>query len=363
MITINLMIIAMPIKISGGRFMKWIDLRSDTVTEPTGRMREAMASAEVGDDVYEDDPTIKELEKLAATLTGKQAALFTPSGTFANQLAIFTHCNRGDEVILPHDCHVVMHEVGAASVIAGVQLRTMPSVHGKMDPDEVKAVIRDENDIHYPATGLVCIENAYSDGCVLDIDHMKSIYSVAKSKNIPVHMDGARLFNAATALKTEAKELLNYTDTAMFCLSKGLCAPAGSMLVGTEDFIKKARKKRKLMGGGMRQIGILGAAGVIALKEMRLRLIEDHENALYMASELEKIPGIEVLKDNLDINMVFFKITDMRLKDRMTEKLFMDNGIKINPEEDGLMRFVCHYYISRNDIDKVIGVINNIRKY
>ncbi len=343
--------------------MKWIVLRSDTVTAPTDRMREAMSSAVVGDDVYEDDPTIKELEKLAATLTGKQAALFTPSGTFANQLALFTHCNRGDEVILPHDCHIVMHEVGAASVIAGVQLRTMPSVHGKMNQDEVKAAIRDENDIHYPSTGLICIENAYSDGRVVDIEYMQNIYSIAKSKNIPVHMDGARLFNAATALKIEAKEILSYTDSAMFCLSKGLCAPAGSMLVGTTEFIKKARKKRKLMGGGMRQIGILGAAGIIALKEMRLRLVEDHENALYMASELDKIPGIEVLKDNLDINMVFFKIMDERLKERMNEKAFSDNGIKINPEEDGLMRFVCHYYINRDDIDKVIGVINSINKY
>lgn len=343
--------------------MKWIDLRSDTVTAPTDRMREAMCSAEVGDDVYEDDPTIKELEKLAATITGKQAALFTPSGTFANQLALFTHCSRGDEVILPHDCHIVMHEVGAASVIAGVQLRTMPSVHGKMDIDEVKSAIRDENDIHYPATGLICIENAYSDGCVVDIEYMQSIYSVAKSKNIPVHMDGARLFNAATALKTEAKEILSYTDSAMFCLSKGLCAPAGSMLVGTTEFIKKARKKRKLMGGGMRQIGILGAAGIIALKEMRLRLIEDHENALYMAAELEKISGIEVLRDNLDINMVFFKLTDEKLKESMNENAFLDQGIKINPEEDGLMRFVCHYYINKDDIDKVIGVINNMKKY
>jgi len=342
--------------------MKYIDLRSDTVTEPTQRMREAMMDAIVGDDVYEDDPTMKELEEYAANLVGKEAALFVPSGTFANQLAIFTWCNRGDEVILPHDCHVVMHEVGAASVIAGVQLRSMPANNGQMNPQMVKEAIR-EDDIHYPETGLICMENAYSDGTVLPLEHMQEIYAIAKAHDIPVHLDGARVFNAATALKVDAKDMLRYTDSVMFCLSKGLCAPVGSILAGSKEFIAKARKKRKLLGGGMRQVGMLGAAGLIALKEMRLRLIEDHDNAKYLAEELDKIQGIEVIKDALDINMVFFKVTDERLEAQLTDENFFKNGIKINPAEGGLMRFVCHYYINKSDIDKVLGVINEMRRY
>lgn len=343
--------------------MKYIDLRSDTVTEPTERMRSEMMQSLVGDDVYGDDPTIAELEAYSAKLTGKEAALFTPSGTFANQLALFTHCNRGDEVILPHDCHIIAHEVGAASVIAGVQLRAIESVNGKMDIEKVKNAIRYVDDIHYPETGLICIENAYSDGTVLPLEYMKELYDVAKDAGIKVHMDGARLFNAAQSLKVEASEVLKTVDSAMFCLSKGLCAPVGSILVGDKEFIDKARKKRKLMGGGMRQVGILGAAGLIALKEMRLRLVEDHENARYMAEELSKIQGIEVLKDNLDINMVFFKITDDSLRKKMTPEIFLKEGIKINPEEDKIMRFVCHYYIGKSDIDLVIKLINKLRRY
>lgn len=342
--------------------MKWIDLRSDTVTMPTEAMREAMAKAPVGDDVYEDDPTMRELEEYAANLAGKEAALFTPSGTFANQLAIFTHCKRGDEVILPRDCHIVLHEVGAASVIAGVQLRTLNAVHGVMDAEEVEATIRTE-DIHYPETGLICMENAYSDGTVLSIDAMKAVSAKAKAHRVPVHMDGARLFNAAAALKIEPKELLEYTDSAMFCLSKGLCAPVGSMLVGSKDFIQRARKKRKLMGGGMRQVGILAAAGLVALKEMRERLVEDHENAKYLASALSDIPGIEVATDCLDINMVFFRVTDEELKRNMTEKNFRENGIKINPEEDGLFRFVTHHDLCRKSLDTVIEFMRELREY
>lgn len=342
--------------------MKYIDLRSDTVTEPTQRMREAMMEAVVGDDVYEDDPTMNELEEYAAALVGKEAALFVPSGTFANQLAIFTWCTRGDEVILPHDCHVVMHEGGAASVIAGVHLRTLVATHGQMNPVQVRSAIREDN-IHYPETGLICMENAYSDGTVLPIEHMQEIYAIAKSNNIPVHLDGARVFNAATTLKIDIKDLLKYTDSVMFCLSKGLCAPVGSMLVGDKEFIAKARKKRKIMGGAMRQAGILGASGLIALKEMRLRLIEDHDNAKYLAEELDKVQGIEVIKDALDINMVFFRITDDRLETQMTEENFYKQGIKINGLEDGLMRFVTHYYVNKKDIDKVLGVINEMRRY
>lgn len=244
-----------------------IDLRSDTVTKPTKAMREAMYNAMVGDDVYGDDPTVNELEAYAAKLVGKEAALFVPSGTFGNQLALLTHCQRGDEVLLGDDCHIVQHEVGAAAVIAGVQLRTLISKKGILDPEEIRSKIREE-ELHYPRTGLICLENAHSNGRVIPLKAMASVREIALERQVPVHLDGARLFNAATYLKVDVKEITKYCDTVMFCLSKGLCAPVGSILAGSKSFIERGRKNRKLMGGGMRQAGVIAAAGLIALKEM-----------------------------------------------------------------------------------------------
>ena len=231
--------------------MKVIDLRSDTVTHPTEKMRHAMATALVGDDVYGDDPTVRELEKLGAKILNKEDSLFVPSGTFGNQLALLTHTRRGDEVILEGSCHILMHEVGASSVIAGVQLRPIEGIYGEMNPEKVKSYIR-EDDIHFPNTGLICIENAHSCGKVISLENMKSIYEIANKDGIPVHLDGARLFNAATHLGVEAAELAKYADSIMFCISKGLAAPVGSLLVGSKEFIDKARKNRKLMGGALR---------------------------------------------------------------------------------------------------------------
>lgn len=342
--------------------MKVIDFRSDTVTKPTQRMREAMYRAEVGDDVYGTDPTTNKLQAYMAELCNKEAALFVPSGTFGNQLALFTHCKRGDEVILADDCHIVEHEVGSAAVIAGVQLRTIESIHGVMDLAKVERAIRKEEDIHYPDTGLICIENAFSDGGVMDLDYMRKLRQLADKYQLKIHLDGARVFNAATALNVEVREILKYVDSANICLSKGLCAPIGSMLVGSKEFIDHATKKRKLMGGGMRQVGILSAAGFIAVKEMRLRLIEDHDNARYLAERLDIISGIEVQKDCLDINMVFFKVTDEKLRACLTPERFEKEGILINPEEGGLFRFVTHYYIDQADIDKTIDFIIKIKE-
>ena len=285
--------------------MKFIDLRSDTVTMPTEEMRQAIANAEVGDDVYGDDPTINKLEKLAAEKVGMEAAIFVPSGTFGNQLALFTHTRRGHEVIVGKNNHIVVHEVGASAVIAGVQLRTLDTINGAMNPKDVEDAIR-VDDIHEPETGLICVEEAHGCGAVVPLDTLKEIKQIAERHNIPVHMDGARLFNAAVALGVTAKEIAACADTVMFCLSKGLAAPAGSMVAGSKKFIDRARKNRKLMGGGMRQVGILAAAGIIALDKMADRLHEDHENAKYMAEKLEEIPGVNVIKDRLDIDMVFF---------------------------------------------------------
>lgn len=336
--------------------MKHIDLRSDTVTEPTTLMRQAMYDAEVGDDVYGDDPTMRQLEESAARLVNKEAALFVPSGTFGNQLALFTHCPRGSEVILGEDCHIVQHEVGAPAVIAGVQLRTLRTDKGALNPDEVQACIRPE-DLQFPETSLICLENTHSNGRVISLENMQEIYTLAHKNQLPVHLDGARLFNAATYLKADASSITRYCDSVMFCLSKGLCAPVGSILAGDADFIRKARKKRKLMGGGLRQSGILAAAGLIALKEMRLRLEEDHQTANLLGQELSKIPGIKVYLDNIHINMVFFDIQASACTDDRMVRELLRKGIKINPAENGVMRFVTHHGISIEDIHYVVSAV------
>lgn len=334
--------------------MKLIDLRSDTVTLPTPEMREAMAAAEVGDDVYGDDPTVNHLEKIAASISGKEAALFVPSGTFGNQLSLMTHCKRGDEVILGDDCHIVQHETGAASVIADVQLRTLSSDKGILNPDEIGSKIRTK-DIHFPDTGLICLENAHSNGRVIPLDIMKEIYYVAQKHEVPVHLDGARLFNAGAALAADAREITQYCDSVMFCLSKGLCAPVGSILAGNRQFIDRARKGRKLMGGGLRQSGILAAAGIIALEKMALRVHEDHSNAIFLGEELAKIPGIRVFTEDIQINMVFFSLADTGFDPILLRTELLKKGIKINPPEGGIMRFVTHYGITKEDLTFVVN--------
>jgi threonine aldolase len=340
--------------------MHHLDLRSDTVTIPTQEMRYAMFNAEVGDDVYGDDPSIAKLEKYAAEVVGKEAALFVPSGTFGNQLALFIHCRRGDEVILGDDSHIVVHEVGAASVIAGVHLRTLTSHMGELNPDEVKSKIRHAEDIHYPSTGLICLENAHSNGRVISLENMSKIYSIAKENNVPVHLDGARLFNAATHLKVDPKEITKFSDSVMFCLSKGLCSPVGSILAGSKEFIDKARKGRKLMGGGLRQAGFLAAPGLIALEKMRLRLHEDHENAQLLAEELSKIPGIKVNHEDVHINMVFFNMTGTGFDSNKLVDELLKRNIKVNPAEGGVMRFVTNYWIKKEDVYHIIDSIRGI---
>ncbi len=339
--------------------MRYIDLRSDTVTMPTEEMRISMANAPVGDDVYGDDPTVNELENLAAQIVGKEAALFVPSGTFGNQLALLTHTRRGDEVILEHNAHIVIHEVGGAAVIAGVQLRTVHGKNGAMDPSLVEKSIRPD-DIHMPRTGLICIEEAHGCGAVVPIENLKAIKEISNRYNIPVHMDGARVFNAATALNVDVKEITENCDSVMFCLSKGLCAPVGSILAGSKAFIDIARKNRKLMGGGLRQSGILAAAGIIALEKMAARLHVDHENAEYMARELSEIKGINVDFSRRDINMVFFTIDEGLVEDKVLVDSFLDAGIKINGIEDGEYRFVTNNGVTKEDIDFAINKLKEI---
>lgn len=350
----NISIICMEVTI-----LRYIDLRSDTVTMPTKEMRKAMAEAVVGDDVYGDDPTINKLEKLAAEMAGKEAAMFVPSGTMGNQIGVMTHTLRGDEVILGENSHIAVHEVGATAVLSGVQLKTIKSPDDILYPDAVKNAIRSD-DIHEPRTGLICLENALANGTVVPLDIMREVYNIAKESNIPVHLDGARLFNAAAYLKVKASDITKYTDSVMFCLSKGLCAPVGSMLAGSKPFMDKARKNRKLLGGGMRQSGILAAAGIIALENMTKRLEEDHENAKYLAKRLLEIPKIELDIEKVQIDMVFFKLDSSYVNpDILVEKLF-EKGIKIRGPEAGLYRFAANNDVSKNDIDYLIACMKEI---
>lgn len=334
-----------------------IDFRSDTVTKPTWEMRVSMYEAEVGDDIYEDDPTVKELENKASELVSKEAALFVPSGTFGNQLALYTHCNRGDEVIVGDDAHIVAHESGAAAVIAGVQLRTLNTNKGAMNIQEIDSKLRKEDNIHYPKTSLICLENAYSNGRVLPLSYMKEVFELAKTYDIKIHLDGARLFNASTFLEVDVKEITKYCDSVMFCLSKGLCAPVGSILAGSKMFIDQARRKRKVMGGGLRQSGVLAAPGLVALDRMIPRLFNDHTLAIKLGEALSKIEGVQVFSEDIHINMVFCK-----LPERFDAIQFVDyllkNEVKVNPPENGVWRFVTHHDIKEDDVDQLIELIN-----
>ncbi|MFQ9885634.1 MAG: low-specificity L-threonine aldolase [Negativibacillus massiliensis] len=341
---------------------KWIDLRSDTVTQPTQEMREAMYRAQVGDDVYGDDPTMNELERKAAEMLGKEAALFMASGTMGNAVAVMSHIQRGNEVILSDTAHIVAHEVGGAAVLSQAFIRTLHFKDGLFDAEQIRAAIRDRSNIHYPYTGLICVEEPLATGKVVPLERLQKVYQMAKEENIPVHMDGARIFNAATALGVDVKEIAACTDSVMFCLSKGLCAPVGSMLVGSKEYIERARRNRKMLGGGMRQCGFLAAAGLIALEVMTKRLQEDHDNAKYMAQRLQKMPGVTLDMNSVEINMVFFKLdAPKEVIDSLPEKM-LEAGVKINGIEDGEFRFVTTHDTSREDIDRALDAFEKIIK-
>ena len=341
---------------------KWIDLRSDTVTQPTQEMREAMYRAQVGDDVYGDDPTMNELERKAAEMLGKEAALFMASGTMGNAVAVMSHIQRGNEVILSDTAHIVVHEVGGAAVLSQAFIRTLHFKDGLFDAEQIRAAIRDRSNIHYPYTGLICVEEPLATGKVVPLERLQQVYKMAKEENIPVHMDGARIFNAATALGVDVKEIAACTDSVMFCLSKGLCAPVGSMLVGSKEYIERARRNRKMLGGGMRQCGFLAAAGLIALEVMTKRLQEDHDNAKYMAQRLQKMLGVTLDMNSVEINMVFFKLdAPKEVIDSLPEKM-LEAGVKINGIEDGEFRFVTTHDTSREDIDRALDAFEKIIK-
>lgn len=344
--------------------MKSIDLRSDTVTKPTPEMRQAMFEAPVGDDVYGEDPTINQLEAEAAAIVGKEAALFLPSGTMGNQVAILTHTNRGEEVVMEAESHVFYYEVGGIAALSGCQSRPVPGFRGAMDPERVEAAIRPAGNIHYPRTALVCVENTHnrSGGCILPQENIAAVAEVAHRYGVPVHMDGARIFNAAVAQGISAKEIAAPVDSVMFCLSKGLAAPVGSMLTGSRDFIARARKNRKLLGGGMRQAGILAAAGLVALHTMIDRLAEDHANARRLARGLQEIAGLEVDLETVQTNMVMFDILDPRWDGRSLAQALTRAGVICNENGPRRIRLVTHKDVAAEDIPEALDRIEQVLK-
>jgi threonine aldolase len=338
--------------------MKYIDLRSDTVTMPTEEMRRAMAETEVGDDVFWDDPTVARLEEMAAARVKKEAALFMPTGSMANLVAILTHTVAGDEVVAGAYSHIVRHELGASARFAGVGFALADNPNTFVYPEDVERLILPP-DFFNPKTSLVCLENALFNGEVVSLDIMQGCYHAAKKHDIPVHLDGARIFNAAAYLGVDVTELTACTDSLMFCLSKGMCAPAGSMLCGSKSFIEKARKFRKMVGGGMRQVGVIAACGIIALEKMSNRLKEDHDNARYLAQELQKIPHIFTEIDKVQINMVYWKTNIKEFKSDDFVKYMFGRGIKILPINEGAYRFVTNNDVSKTDIDTAVRELKN----
>lgn len=335
-----------------------IDLRSDTVTKPTEEMILAMAQAEVGDDVYQEDPTVNRLEEIAADLLGKEAALFVTSGTQGNQVAVLTHCVNGDEVILEAESHLFYYESGAMAALAGVQTRTLPGERGAMNAVDVEKAIRGNN-IHFPRTKLICMENTHNraGGAILTPEQMKEVYDVAQKHRVPVHLDGARLFNAAAALSVDVRALTKYTDTVQVCLSKGLSAPVGSILAGDRDFIAEARWWRKKLGGGMRQAGYLAAPGIIALTQMTGRLAEDHIHA----QQLEKgLRELELDVAPVDTNIVLVNTASRQLTAVDFISRLSDKGVLASDFDEYVTRFTTHRHISENDISRVLEIITSV---
>ncbi len=330
-----------------------IDLRSDTVTLPSEAMRRAIASAPVGDDVFGEDPTIRRLEAIAAERTGKEAALFVASGTMSNLVAIMTHCGRGDEAIIGSESHILHYEVAGAAGVAGVQLRAVANdAHGRIDPAEVEATIRGEN-VHTPATSLLCLENTHNrcSGAAVSVEDTEALSDVAHRHGVCVHIDGARIFNAAVALQTSVAALAAPSDSIGFCLSKGLGAPVGSVLCGSGDFIARARKMRKMLGGGMRQGGIVASAGVYALEHMVDRIADDHANAKVLARGLAALPMVDLDPEAIDTNIVIFGVRGdwMGLARAMKQA-----GLLSTITAPGRLRMVTHYGIERADIDEAL---------
>ncbi len=327
------------------------EFRSDTMTRPTQAMRDAMRDAEVGDDVCEEDPTINRLQKMAAEMLGKEAGLFVPSGTAGNQCAVGVHTRPGNELILSETTHTIDHEVGASGALWGVQTRIVqPTSQKYLTKEDVAARLRLVDDVHEPDTGLIILENALSDGTVMPIEEMHRVKELAEKHGIRVHLDGARLFNGALALKVDPKEITAHADSVMVCLAKGLGAPVGSLLLGTTDFIKRARKVRKMMGGGMRQAGVLAAPGILALTEGVKHLAVDHANAKLLGDLLAEISGMAVELEDVQTNMVFCRVDKMERTEAGLVEYLNNNGFHAYPPAWYGLRFVTSSEVNEKDV-------------
>ena len=337
---------------------EFIDLRSDTVTLPTEEMLEAIRNAELGDDVLGEDPTVNRLEQMAAAKLGKEAALLVTSGTQANLVSLMSNTNRGELVILESESHMYWYEVGGISAIAGLLPWPVRSKRGALDPLDVEAAIRPRN-IHFPEPALVCVENTHNrhGGAVVTPDELRLISKAAKGHGLRVYMDGARIFNAAVALKVDVKELAKHVDNLMFCLSKGLSCPVGSVVVGTGEFIEKARKVRKVLGGGMRQAGIIAASGIIALEKMIDRLEEDHVNAKRLAEGIAKVDGIVVDLERVQTNMVVLDISGLGVSDERFLLRLRENGVLASAIGKNRVRMVTHRGIEKEHVEKAIVAV------
>jgi threonine aldolase len=337
--------------------MELVDLRSDTVTKPTAEMRTAMAEAVVGDDVYGEDPTVNRLEEMAAALLGKQAALFVPSGTMSNLAAILAHCGRGDEVILGDKAHTVLFEAGGISALGGVHSRQIPNqLDGTLDLEDILGVIRSD-DVHHPISRLVGLENTHNrcGGVALSEDYTRAVGELAHMHGLVVHLDGARLFNAAVAQRVEARALTEPVDSVSFCLSKGLCAPVGSLLCGSEEFIYHARRIRKQLGGGMRQAGVLAAAGIVALETMIDRLEQDHVRARNLAAGLAGIPGLILDHGTPYTNMVFVGLDERIPNDAVwIADACARHKVLVGVISKRRFRLVTHYWIDDQGVEMAI---------
>lgn len=339
----------------------YIDLRSDTVTRPTDEMRAAMAAAEVGDDVYGEDPSVNRLQQLAAEIIGKEAALFVPSGTMANQLCIKLHTQPGQEVIVEAYSHIYNLEMAGMAAISGTQAHPVAAADGALTWDEIEYAIRPD-DSHFAQTGLIALENSQNlrGGTVIGLDRIRDICGRARERGIRVHLDGARIFNAAAALGCDASEIAAPFDSVMFCLSKGLGAPVGSLIAGTREFIQRAIPVRRMLGGAMRQAGVLAAAGIVALEKMRSRLVEDHTNAKLLAESIAAIPGLRIDPEKAPTNIVVFDVSDTsQTAPTLIEKL-KERGVLANSMGSKLIRMVTHKDVNRTDCETAAKVLSEL---
>lgn len=343
--------------------MSYIDLRSDTVTKPTDEMREAMARAEVGDDVYLEDPTVNRLQEMAAEMLGKEAALFVASGTMGNQICIRVHTQPGQEIIVEERSHIFNYEMGAMAVVSSVMPRPVRGEDGVLDWPTIQSAFRPPSAYYVAQTGLLALENTHNlaSGSVTSLGRMREICDQAHAAGLPVHLDGARIFNAATALGCSAAEIAQSFDSVMFCLSKGLSAPVGSIIAGSRSFIDRALAVRRMFGGGMRQVGVIAAAGIVALEKMVTRLKEDHANAQFLAKEIAQISGIDIDPEKVQTNIVAFDtrgtgISVVDFSAKLKERGVLANGI----DNNRVLRMVTHKDVSRSEIETALEAVRNV---